>query len=81
MYDGEESSSIAQRSDRILSLWMPARSYPRGTIVQMTPKDQLEVKEGQLIIKVVKQRGNLPAGDAYLFNVDFNTGTLTPEDL
>lgn len=81
MYDGEESSSIAQRSDRILSVWMPARSYPEGTSVQLSPNESIIARDDQMLVKVVKQRGNLPAGKTFMFQLDFNTGQMQPEDL
>lgn len=81
MYDGEESSSIAQRTDRMLSTWIPSRTYPVGTVVHLSPNDSFVVSEDQMLIKVVKQRGNLPAGKTYMFINDYNTGDMTPEDL
>ena len=83
MYDGEESSSIAQRSDRILSTCIPARLYPVGTTAQLggLSGEVLVIDDPQMLVKVVKQRGMLPAGKSYLFNVDFDTGILVPSSL
>ena len=34
VYDGEESSSIAQRSDRVITLWMPKQTHAVGTQIE-----------------------------------------------
>ncbi len=83
MNDGEESSAIGQRSDRILSVCIPARVYPVGTTAQLGPNpgEALTIEDTQFLVKVVKQRGMLPAGKSYLFNVDFDTGLLIPASL
>lgn len=76
MYDGEETSSIGQRFDRLLSVWIPYKSFPLGTAVQMgpDPSNLLMVEEQQMVVKVVKQRGGLPSGRTYLLHPNFNTG-------
>ena len=33
IYDGEESSAIAQRTDRSVQLWMPKMNWPIGTMI------------------------------------------------
>lgn len=83
MYDGEESASIAQRSDRILTTWMPARSYPVGTVVSLgaAGSETISVEDDMLLVKVAKQRGFLPAGKTFMFRVAFETGEMTPEEL
>lgn len=71
-YDGLETSAIATRFDRILSLWLPKTTYPVGTT--QTNKDgtvQISVKEEQGFIKVNKQRGGLPAGMVWELKVDY----------
>lgn len=69
MYDGEESSSIAQRADRMLALWMPARTNLAGEIVKF--KDQpFVVSDDLLMLRVLKQRGSLPAGRLWPLRID-----------
>jgi len=71
-YDGMETSAIATRFDRIVSLWMPKTSYLIDSTV--TNKDQtvhLTVRENQAFFKVNKQRGGLPAGRVWELKVDY----------
>jgi hypothetical protein len=76
MYDGEETAAIAQRLDRYLSVWMPFKSYPLGTSVMMGAgaNDAVIVSENQMYVKVLKQRGGLPSGRVFRFDIDFSTG-------
>ena len=65
MYDGEETSSIAQRADRMISLWLPKQKHG-GLINKATKGDfQYIIRENLLFVKVVKQRGRLPAGKTW----------------
>lgn len=70
VYDGEESASIAQRCDRVLTLWMPARTAVVGESVQKGSFN-FTVDVDDLFIKVAKQRGGLPAGKAWRCKIDF----------
>jgi replicative DNA helicase len=76
IYDGEESSSIAQRMDRIITLWMPARTKLKGDSFNMAGK-QLKVEENMLFVQVAKQRGGLPAGRVFPCRVDFVRNIIT----
>lgn len=78
MYDGEESSSIAQRSDRVLTLWMPKNTHPLGTTVEHKGF-QFTVEENILFIKIAKQRGRLPSGRIYKCRVDYQNNLIAPE--
>jgi hypothetical protein len=78
-YDGEETSSIAQRADRILSLWMPARTATVGEWITTKGDFIFQVEEDQLWLKVVKQRGGLPAGRSWRCKIDFRSNTIAPE--
>ena len=78
IYDGEESSSIAQRCDRIISLWMPKQTNPVGTVIQHGAYS-FTVEENLLWIKVCKQRGGLPSGKSWSCRVDFRSNTIAPE--
>lgn len=71
IYDGEETSSIAQRFDRIISLWMPKTTYPLGTNVTRDGEHLFKVEEDMVFLKVNKQRGGLPSGKTFELKVDF----------
>jgi hypothetical protein len=79
VYDGEESAAIGQRTDRALSIWMPKTTSPVGTTIEKG-NFTFTVAENHLMIKVVKQRGRLPAGRAWLCEVDFDTNRIHPMD-
>lgn len=81
IYDGEESSSIAQRLDRIITLWMPKQTHPVGTTVNFGGGDWFKVEENMLWIKIAKQRGGLPAGKSWPCRVDFRTNTIETSTL
>ena len=78
IYDGEESSSIAQRCDRVISLWMPKLTHSVGTRIQEGAFD-FTVEENILWLKVCKQRGGLPSGKAWMCRIDFRSNTIAPE--
>lgn len=80
VYDGEESSSIAQRCDRVLTLWMPARTHTVGEYISKGDLS-FRVAPNTLFIKVAKQRGGLPAGRVFKCHVDFNRNLIAPEIL
>lgn len=75
MYDGEETSAIAQRFDRVLSLWLPKNDYPIGSTqysgtVQNQTKE-FDVTEDLCFMKVNKQRGGLPSSRVFELRVDY----------
>lgn len=73
-YDGMETSGIATRFDRILSLWMPKTTYPVGTIQTNKNKTQtVAVRDNQAFLKVNKQRGGLAAGMVWELKIDYQT--------
>lgn len=72
IYDGEETSSIAQRFDRMISLWMPKTSRPPGTSVTYNGTPVFTVAENQVFAKVNKQRGGLPSGQTFELKVDYS---------
>lgn len=78
IYDGEESSSIAQRSDRIICLWMPKMSAAVGTTIEFK-NVSFTVAENLLFVKVAKQRGRLPSGKTFKCRIDFQNGTILEE--
>ena len=72
VYDGMETSAIATRFDRIVSLWMPKTSYLIGSTASNKDGSQtINVKEDQVFFKVNKQRGGLPAGRVWELKIDF----------
>ena len=73
IYDGEETSSIAQRFDRIISLWMPKTSKPPMTVVTYNGTPVFTVAENQVFAKVNKQRGGLPSGQTFELKIDYST--------
>jgi hypothetical protein len=74
VYDGFETSYIATRFDRMISLWMPKTTNPVGTIVSKKGTDiNFVVKEDQAFLKVSKQRGGLPAGRVWELRVDYDS--------
>ncbi|RPJ29418.1 MAG: hypothetical protein EHM33_00805 [Chloroflexi bacterium] len=72
VYDGLETSTIATRFDRMISLWMPKMSDVIGSTV--SSKDgsvNFQVKEDQCFLKVNKQRGGLPSGRVWELRIDY----------
>lgn len=80
IYDGEESSSIAQRADRIIQLWMPKMTSTIGTVVEHGTI-RFTVTDDLLLIKVGKQRGGYPSGRIFAYRVDFARNDLTQQIL
>lgn len=73
MYDGEETSSIAQRFDRIISLWMPKTSHPVGAKITKDGQPLFTVEEDMVWLKVNKQRGGLPSGKTFQLKIDYRS--------
>src|SRR3990172_2302508 len=64
VFDGEESSSIAQRCDRVISMWMPKMTHSLGEVIDYK-NTEFTVRENLLWVKICKQRGRLPAGRSW----------------
>lgn len=75
MYDGEESSAIAQRVDRIVTLWMPKQTHGINADMMIGDEKYLAL-ENLLWIKVAKQRGRLPAGKAWPCFIDYSKNEI-----
>lgn len=75
VYDGEESSSIGQRSDRVLTMWMPKTTHSLGETIRRGPLE-FKVEENDLFVKVAKQRGGLPAGKVWRCKVGFDSNSI-----
>lgn len=71
-YDGEESSSIAQRADRIVTLWLPKQTYPVGHELKIGDM-VVRVEETMAFVRVAKQRGGLRAGKTWICKIDHKT--------
>lgn len=76
MYDAQDTSAIAQRADRIISLWMPKVTHQVGTVIEIN-NQKLMVEEDMIFIKVNKQRGGLPSGKSWLCRVNFTENEIT----
>lgn len=77
-YDGEESASIAQRCDRIVTLWMPKSTTNVGESI-VTKDGSFVVQDNQLWIKVAKQRGRLPSGKVWRCIINYQNNTIALE--
>ena len=71
-YDGEETSAIAQRFDRIISLWMPKNNYPIGT----NKEGVGSITDDLCYMKVGKQRGGYPSGKSWALRWDYEARHL-----
>ena len=76
MYDGEESAAIAQRSDRVITLWMPKQTSPVGSLIEYGGLS-FTVEENIIMAKVAKQRGGLPSGKTFPCRADFARNDIT----
>jgi len=77
IYDGEESSSIAQRSDRIIQLWMPKMTHAIGSTVSDKGLE-FTVTDNMLWIKIGKQRGGFPSGKSWRCYINFERNQIAP---
>lgn len=77
-YDGMETSAIATRFDRMMSLWMPKTTHlVNSTVSKKDSPINFVVKEDQAFLKVNKQRGGLPAGMVWELKIDFEQHDYT----
>ena len=79
IYDSEETSAVAQRSDRILTLWMPKQTERVGGTIRHTGDQSFVVAENQLWIRVAKQRGRLKSGRVFPCLIDFEINDICLE--
>lgn len=75
VYDGEETSSIAQRMDRVITMWMPKMTHPVGKTIE-SGSLVFTVTEDLLMLKVAKQRGRLPSGKFWQCSINFQDNTV-----
>lgn len=75
IYDGEESSAVAQRPDRIIQLWLPKMNYRVGDTIKHDDFS-FTVAENTLFVKVGKQRGRLPSGKTFQCEIDYASNTI-----
>lgn len=79
IYDGEETSSIGQRFDRMITMWMPKMTHTLGDLIKHNALT-FTVDENLLWVKVVKQRGGLPSGKTWKCRINFANNMIAPED-
>jgi hypothetical protein len=77
IYDGEETASIAQRFDRLISLWMPKMTHHLGDVLEYNGT-RFTVAENLLWFKVLKQRGSLKSGKSWKCWIDFQKNLIAP---
>ena len=77
VYDGEETSSIGQHADRVITLWMPKQTPQIGKTVDWQGQ-VIHVTDNLIFVWVAKQRGNLPSGKVFPCRIDYPTQTLAP---
>lgn len=77
IYDGEESSAIGQRADRIVQLWMPKMTHTVGSFIDHNGQ-QFQVTEDLLFLKVGKQKPGLPSGKTWKCHIDFAKNEIAP---
>ena len=78
VYDGLETSTIATRFDRVISMWLPkTTNLIDGTISNKDGSVNFVVKENQCFLKVNKQRGGLPAGRVWELKIDYEHQNYT----
>jgi hypothetical protein len=79
VYDGEETSSIGQRFDRVWTQWMPKMTHSVGDWLEH--KDiGFRVEENLLFGKVCKQRGRLPSGRSFKMRINYQKNDIRLEE-
>lgn len=71
IYDGQETANIAQRPDRIISLSVAPRNFPRGHRIDYRGFNGV-VRDGLMFVGVWKQRAAfdaLPAGHVFAYEM------------
>ena len=71
IYDGEETSAIAQRFDRVMSGWMPKVTHTIGQRLEHSGIS-FTVTDDLYWFRIVKQRGGSPSGAAWPLRIHFN---------
>lgn len=79
IYDGEETSAIAQRVDRMIGMWLPKQTLPLGSSLNYAGVE-FTVQENRLFQKVLKQRGKLPSGKIFPLLIDYQTGHIALDE-
>lgn len=77
MYDGQGSSTIGQRCDRVFSFWMPKNDFPIGEAVTYNGTKLFDCVENMCFLKINKQRGGLPSGKTFELRMDFERREFT----
>lgn len=71
IYDGEETSSIAQRFDRIFSGWMPKVTHTTGQLLEHAGIS-FRVTDYLYWFRVLKQRGGMASGATWPLRINFD---------
>lgn len=71
-FDGQETSNIGQRADRVISLSMPKLQFDRGT--KWKYRDHVwTVSDSLMVVQVHKQRlKGLASGDVFIYEMDYD---------
>lgn len=77
MQDAMEASAIEQFSDKMISLWKPSVTEPRGAMIEAPDGRQLEVTDNLLLFGLIKQKTG-PAGGYHALYVDPARNFLGP---
>lgn len=70
IYDGEETSSIAQRFDRLWSQWLPKMTHSIGEMLNHKGTE-FRVDENLMWGRCLKQRGRLPSGRSWKLRINY----------
>lgn len=76
IYDGEESSSIAQYCDRVITLWLPIRTTGSDEPILKIEGREWRWKPNSLWVKIAKQRGGFEGVRTYPCLIDFVRNTI-----
>lgn len=75
LYDGEETSSIGQRFDRLVSSWIPKMTHAVGDVLTHRTSS-FQVKETTMFVRVNKQRKGLPSGKVWECEINYRDGSI-----
>jgi hypothetical protein len=74
--DVGDAKEVADHADRLISLWMPCKSYPVGEHIMLNQTTGFTVTEDLLLIRVNKQRNRLRSGRIFLCKIDFQNNII-----
>jgi hypothetical protein len=74
--DGSETAALGERTDRSINLWMPKTTPQIKSPIKINGF-KYSITDNLLLVWVSKQRGNLPAGKVFVYDIDYRHHTLT----